>query len=157
VYALVLARNDRKLGPGLVPLNIDCDAQKAANAAASPSPPQPPNFNVPPSPCTLRLVNSSAGEARIEGDAKIESLAQALRPAVRQLIVDKTGLAGYYRLSMKFDMQASQRGPDTVQPSDSVLPSVFTAIREQLGLKLQAAHDEQETLVIDHIERPDPD
>ena len=156
VYELVLARNDGKLGPSLVPLNTDCDAQKAANAGALPSPPQAPNFDAPPPPCTLRLVNTRAGEARIEGDTTLESLTQLLRSATRRLVVDKTGLPGYYKVNVKFDMQASRFGPDAAPAGDNALPSVFTAVQEQLGLKLKAAHEEQDTLVIDRIDRPEP-
>jgi len=45
------------------------------------------------------------------------------------------------------------RGPDTAASADAA-PSVFTALQEQLGLKLEPSQAKRETLVIDHIERP---
>jgi uncharacterized protein (TIGR03435 family) len=74
-----------------------------------------------------------------------------LSALARQLVVDETGIEG------KFDVSASWR-PDTAaaDPNDP-RPSLFTAMKEQLGLKLEAQRRPVDVLVIDHIERPDPD
>jgi uncharacterized protein (TIGR03435 family) len=54
---------------------------------------------------------------------------------------------------MNFDLFGSRRGPEVVPPPDAA-PTVFTAVREQLGLKLDAARAELDTLIIDRLERP---
>ena len=176
VYDLVVARADGKLGSGLTPIDADCAAKvaadraaaEAANNAGTPPPPRPqmPDFSVPPPPCTLRTVGLALRDRQagrpadprrpgdlMEGEATIEILAQGLRLSTGRLVLDKTGLQGSYRIAMTFDAFASRRPPDVAAPADA-LPTVFTAIREQLGLELKSSKAELETLIIDHIERP---
>jgi uncharacterized protein (TIGR03435 family) len=79
--------------------------------------------------------------------ASIRDLAQALASVVHREVIDKTGLNGRGDLTLKWtDDQALDEG-------GSVL-SVFTAVQEQLGLKLVSSKGPVETLVIDHIEMP---
>ena len=73
---------------------------------------------------------------------------------VRQ-IVDKTGLTGLYDFTMTFALEAP--GPDAPPPVDPNAPSIFTAIQEQLGLKLESARGPVDVLVIDRSEKPTPD
>jgi uncharacterized protein (TIGR03435 family) len=70
--------------------------------------------------------------------------------------VDKTGLPGSYRVRMNFDMRPPRLGPDVTPPADTAdaIPSVFTAVREQLGLKLESSKTIRDTLIIDRLERP---
>jgi len=71
-----------------------------------------------------------------------------------RLVVDKTGLGGAYDLSLKWaPMQATAPGGASPSP-DADGPSLFTAIEEQLGLKLVPTKGPGQVLVIDHIERP---
>jgi uncharacterized protein (TIGR03435 family) len=58
--------------------------------------------------------------------------------------VDRTGISGTFDVELKW-------APD-LEPSD--LPSIFTAVQEQLGLRLQREEMSSEVVVIDHIERP---
>jgi uncharacterized protein (TIGR03435 family) len=150
VYDLVFARDDRKLGPGLTPTEIDCEAQLAAEqvaAAAQNRPLARPDRNGPPPRCKLRMVDD-----RFEGDTTMANLAMALRPFARRPIVDKTGLAGFYRVTMIFDPVALLRSPDSAVVSRA--PSIFTAIQEDLGLRLKPSRQAVAAIVIDHIERP---
>jgi uncharacterized protein (TIGR03435 family) len=156
VYDLVAARNDKRLGPSIKPSEADCIAKAAADRAASEAtgrPPVPPpgvfDRNAPPPPCSMRMDGD-----RMEGDATMTSLAMLLRPAVGRTIVDKTGLTGSYRVTLVFDRMAGLRGPQTGEPTPGAAPSVFTAVQEQLGLKLESARAMLETLVIDRFERP---
>jgi uncharacterized protein (TIGR03435 family) len=69
-----------------------------------------------------------------------------------RVVVDHTGLAGNYDYALNW-------APDTTsasgeEPSDTSLPTLFTAIREQLGLRLEPSTGPVNTLVIDHIEKP---
>ena len=157
VYDLVVARNDKKLGPSIKPSEADCIAKAAADratveATGKPLPPPPGVFdrNAPPPPCSMRMDGD-----RMEGDATMENLARLLRLAAGRLVIDKTSLAGSYRLLLNFDRMAGLRGPETdVSATPSAAPSVFTAVQEQLGLKLESSRATLETLVIDRFERP---
>ena len=68
-------------------------------------------------------------------------------------VVDKTGLTGAYNFSLEF---AFDQGVDAAATNDSgpARPTIFTALQEQLGLKLEPARGPVEMLVVDHIERP---
>lgn len=175
VYALVLARRDGRLGPGLTPIDADCDAQQAARLAAAEvarnanTPPpafERPDFKLPPPSCTMRSIDAfvrgrqgdgqSQLGALLEGEGTMDTLASALGFAVGG-VVNETGLRGSYRVKMNFDSRSGRAGPDIGAPSPDAAPSVFTALQEQLGLKLESARVSQETLVIDRLERPTED
>jgi len=65
-------------------------------------------------------------------------------PLGQQPVVDKTGIAGYYEIKLSFAPQDA---------TDSALPSIFTAVQEQMGLRLEPAKLPVEVLVIDHVEK----
>jgi uncharacterized protein (TIGR03435 family) len=105
----------------------------------------------------LRKQGSQLGDL-LEGDAPVAILAETLEKiALHRPVLDKTGLTGSYRVKLNFDLMATLRPPTAAPPPDSAAASVFTAIQEQLGLKLHPAHVLRDTVVIDHIERPTPD
>jgi uncharacterized protein (TIGR03435 family) len=54
---------------------------------------------------------------------------------------------------MTFDLFASRR-PSAVVPAPDAAPTVFTAVREQLGLRLESSRADRNTLIIDRLERP---
>jgi uncharacterized protein (TIGR03435 family) len=66
---------------------------------------------------------------------------------VGRTVVDKTGLIGNYDIDLKWT-------PDDQQGTPDAGPTFFTALEEQLGLKLEAAKGPVDTLVIDHVEKP---
>jgi uncharacterized protein (TIGR03435 family) len=72
---------------------------------------------------------------------------------LHRAVVDKTGLAAKYDFTLKWARDEVQASPGA-EASDDAGPSIFTAIQEQLGLKLQPAKGPVEVLVIDHIEQP---
>ena len=158
-YDLVLARRDGRLGPGIKPSEMDCVAKAAADRAAAeaarlantlPPPPAIPDMKAPPPICgPLRLTNG------IEGDTTMVNLARMLRGlgGVDRPVVDKTGLAGSYRIKTEFDLALGRNGPP-IAPSATALPTLFSALQEQLGLKLEASKTEREVLVIDRLEKP---
>jgi uncharacterized protein (TIGR03435 family) len=76
----------------------------------------------------------------------IASLVDTLSGLTGRTAIDKTGLTGKYDFTLKWK-------PDDGQ-ADAVAPSLFTALREQLGLKLEPGKGPVEIIVIDHIERP---
>jgi uncharacterized protein (TIGR03435 family) len=73
-------------------------------------------------------------------------------------VVDRTGLTGTYDVHLKWavDSPSAPGGPGTTPSSDATGPSIFTALQEQLGLKLESARGPVNVLVVDHIERPSP-
>lgn len=72
-------------------------------------------------------------------------------------VIDKTGLAGYYDFKLEWAPDEGVRGPDGKREigGDPIGPSLFTAIQEQLGLKLESAKGPVEVLVVDQAEKPD--
>jgi uncharacterized protein (TIGR03435 family) len=72
-----------------------------------------------------------------------------LNRSVDRPVVDRTGLDGRYALNLKFAGTDPRAGADG-------LPSLFTALREQLGLRLEPQSDSVDALVIDHVEPPTP-
>jgi len=95
------------------------------------------------------------GNGQLTGKAiLLSTLVDLLSNQLHRPVVDKTGLTGKY----DFDLHWT---PDSLSaaetaPSDASGPDIFTALQEQLGLKLNPAKGPVETLVIDHIEPPTP-
>jgi uncharacterized protein (TIGR03435 family) len=77
----------------------------------------------------------------------IDQLAMCLSDVLSRKVVDKTGLIANYDIDLKWTPDDQQEKPDAG-------PTLFTALEEQLGLKLEPAKGPGDTLVIDHIERP---
>ena len=93
-------------------------------------------------------------------------MAGALTPLVGRPVIDKTGLTGsYYDFTLRWTPDLgggipglSPGGPGTPQPpADPDAPNLFTALQEQLGLKLENARGPVEVVVIDRIEKPELD
>jgi uncharacterized protein (TIGR03435 family) len=90
---------------------------------------------------------------------------QQLSQQLGRTVLDQTGLKGIYDLTLKWTpdqstaaMNQSPPGagpaPDNAPPPDTSGPSIFTAVQEQLGLKLESTKGPVEILVIDHVEQP---
>jgi uncharacterized protein (TIGR03435 family) len=92
----------------------------------------------------------------------LDELATSLGGDLDRIVMNKTGIAGKFDFKMEFSADEttvglnSLRGPDgpVVQPDPSGGPSIFAAIREQLGLKLESAKGQRRFLVIDRAEKP---
>jgi uncharacterized protein (TIGR03435 family) len=97
----------------------------------------------------------------IGGGLPLSQFVTTLSQFVRRTVVDRTGLAGDFDVELKWtpdQMPAGPLKPGDVLPSiDPNGPSIFTAVQEQLGLKLESTKDAVNVLVIDHIEAPAPD
>jgi len=132
IYALVFARADHSFGPKLHASSTDC--QKEMSAAIARGGPPGPNS---PLLCGIR---SLPGHFQLNA-AAIPNFVRNLAPFAGRSIVDRTGLAGVYDADLTWN--DSEEGP-----------SLFTAMQEQLGLKLEAQRGPVEVLVIDSAERP---
>ena len=86
-------------------------------------------------------------------------LARALSPTVGRIVTDRTGLAGRFEVSLEFAPdQMPPPVPGSPMPAvDPNAPTIFTALQEQLGLKLEPTKGPVEVLVIDRAEQPTPD
>jgi uncharacterized protein (TIGR03435 family) len=77
-----------------------------------------------------------------------------------RIVIDETGLKGRFDFTLKWPpdltMGAVPRGPDSGVESDSSAPSLLTALREQLGLKLEMKKEPVDVIVIDSAELPTP-
>jgi len=157
IYALVLARPDGKLGPQLQPTKTDCSALSGARGRGGP-PPDPP----PPAPgggrpaCGVRMMPGQLAA----GGFPIGLLAQQLSQSAQRVVVDRTGLTGNYDFDLKWTPDQLPQGAPPGAPVPAIDPngpSLFTAVQEQLGLKLESTKGAVEVLVVDHVERPTPD
>lgn len=92
----------------------------------------------------------------------VASLAEDLTQMLGHPVTDKTGLTGVYDFKLRFAADDRLLPPGGAAPSerpalpsgDSNEPSLFDAIQEQLGLKLESGKSPVEIIVIDHVERP---
>jgi uncharacterized protein (TIGR03435 family) len=78
------------------------------------------------------------------------SLAKSLTGQTHRTVIDKTGLVGNFDLAMQW----SRDNDNDADTGTQLFPDLFTAIQEQLGLKLQPAKGLVETLVVDHAVMP---
>jgi len=157
VYALVLARSDGRLGPDLIRSSrTNCDAILAEVAAArepgGPPPPPPASGQAPP-----------CGGLNRNGMFSLDSttptrLANSLSAELNRRVFDRTGLTGLFNVHLTWTPDPMPSGPlpPDVPPIDPSGPSIFTAVQEQLGLKLESTTGPVDVLVIDRAERPTP-
>ena len=150
-YALVLARPGRSLGPGLRRAALDCLAITAAAEKRGVAPQLPqPEGNRPA--CGTRSMPGSMMGAGVS----MSDLARNLAGPANRMVVDKTGLPGSWDFDLTFALdQPLPNIPGLPPPPVDVVP-LFTALEEQLGLKLEPQTGPVEVLVIDHVERPTP-
>ena len=140
VYALVLARSDGTLGP-----QIRQSACVGKGTAPFPGPLDPKN--PPPLPCGAARSRPGTLFARWQ---TMEEATQMLSLMLGRKVVDRTGLTEKYDLNAEWTPAPGPPGPQSV----GVGPATFTAIEEQLGLKLESEQGSVDTLVIDRAERP---
>ncbi len=127
IYNLVVAKGGVKLQP--VPPPPD---------GGAPASPPPADVQAHGSPHGLEFVGSNASMRAITG---------ILSAMVEAPVLDKTGLTGSYNYTLQFGREWSANDPDG-------WPSIFTAVEEQMGLKLEAVHASVPNLVVDHITKP---
>jgi uncharacterized protein (TIGR03435 family) len=90
------------------------------------------------------------------GAMPVSVLAGAVQNAAGRAVVDRTGLTGRYDIDLEYASTRRTGGSDLVDPG-SAAPSIFTALQEQLGLKLESRKEQMYVLVIEHVEMPTPD
>jgi uncharacterized protein (TIGR03435 family) len=156
VYNLVMLKPGVP-GPALKPATTDCAAQAAARRGGPPpGPPQPPGPN-DPFPCGLMGM---PGMIRM-GGMPMSQITQMLTGQTGRMVFDRTNLTGNWDFSLRFAFE--QRGGAPPPPGvnlpapDPDAPSLYTALQEQLGMKLESAKSPVEVTVIDAVEHPTED
>ena len=95
----------------------------------------------------------------------VTNIVQSLSSLVGRVIVDKTGLTGLYDVKLQWTPDPAPAGiagafgpgpgsPEAAPPMDSNGPSIFTALQEQLGLKLDSAKGPVDVIVVDSVQKP---
>ncbi len=161
IYALILARSDGKLGPEMKKSETDCAAAFGAARGRGGAMP-PPGAGGPGGPggpggagmmnCGIRI-----GPGNIAfGGSPLSQFANNLGNFTGRVVVDKTGLTGNYDFNLTWtpDQQGNRPPGAPDLPVDPNGPSIFTAVQEQLGLKLDAQRGPVEVMVIDRAEKP---
>jgi uncharacterized protein (TIGR03435 family) len=181
ILALKVARTDGRLGPQLKPSAVDCAALGRGGpppggrgggsiADGRPGGPPPEGRGLPPLPPPGTPF--SLGERPVCGDrtgfgqmltggTPMSRLAtQILTQLTGRLVVDKTGLTGAYDIDLKWTPTPDQlpQGPPPpgfeLPPIDPNGPSLFTALQEQLGLRLDAERGPVQVLVVEKLIPP---
>ena len=151
-YTLVVT--SRALGPQLRRSEIDqaaCDARRAAIQRREAVPPIPPGSK--PVCGTGRTIPGTI--TTIGGS--MDALTSTLSPFVSRVVLDRTQLAGLYDFDLKWTPETSPQLPPDAPPLniDPNGPSLFTALREQLGLKLESTKGPVDVVVIDRVRASD--
>jgi uncharacterized protein (TIGR03435 family) len=150
IYNLVPARTDGRLGPKLTPSTHDCIAESAAARQAGGPPPRLTTDAEFLDSCGMRVGNGRL----ISGGFTIQALAQQLRGLSGRVVRDRTGLTGFYVIDFTYALPTSQPGGTAAAADPNEGVSVFTALQEQLGLKLEPDKMPIQHVVVDRIERP---
>ncbi len=147
IYSLVLAKPGVKGGPGLVEdMSGDC-AAASGEAAAAANPGSAPG-NAPMIPCGNVNLNPNIG--RVNGRrGRILQLVDRFSTVLGRPVVDKTGLTGLYNITLTWTPDVASPGGALPPGVDPMGPSLFTAVQEQLGLKLESGKGPVEVIVVD--------
>lgn len=155
VFLLTLARRDGRLGPALRRAGVACESIT-----------RPPG--VPPPPPWLDSLPRSLTQANMEARCPTMSypgwmagraitmaqLAARLKPYAGRPVIDRTNLAGEFAFELRYGPELPPILNGARVPSTSDGESLFTAVREQLGLALNAARAPLDVIVIDGAQRP---
>jgi len=135
VYVLTVARADGAFGPQLRRSEV-CSASPAKRAAGG---------------CGIQRRR---GYIEARGMTLDTILLHGLNANLDRVVINKTGLVGEFDLTLEWGAEPRPETGDPNARSEPLGPSIFTAMREQLGLTLAPARGAVEVLVIDSVERP---
>ena len=151
-YSLVPARADGKTAAQLRKSDANCGPATAPSA--------------PPAPGQLPSCGSMLGFGNLKArGSTMAALASTLSTFAGRIVVDRTGLAGGYDVDLNWTPDQIPRpaggGDQPVQVNGVTVdpngPSLFTALQEQLGLKLESTKGQVDVLVVAHAEKPAED
>lgn len=170
IYALVLARRDGALGPQIKRPSGECTMVMPAGVARAAGSGDanakgPAAFGAWPSPGRpgRRCGVGPDGDTIKAGSVTMATLITLLTPLLDRPAVDKTGLTGNFDFDLRYDGAATLvlpgRGRATavspdVPPDPTKGPSIFTALQEQLGIRLDSQRGSVDVLAIKSVELP---
>ncbi len=136
-------------------LVVDKDGPKLKVSTVQPLPPDAPLPQFDKLPANTKFAGRiTMGPGMFSGSAvPVRTLANQLAYAVNRTVTDKTGLTGKYDIDLKWTPE-ERLATVADNGSDDQPGSIFTAVREQLGLRLVSTRGPVETLVVDHVEKP---
>lgn len=161
IYALVVDRDDGRLGPQLRQVDVDCSAVQAQRGRS-----------VGPAPATdgavpLCSMQSSAGRLRASA-MPLGTFAASISALARRPVRDRTGLAGGFDVDLEWMASSraeatqaqgtqGQQGAPRAPAAAVDVAAFFAALQQQLGLRLEPDEESVDVLVIDRVEAPSPD
>ncbi len=158
IYALVVAKG----GPKLKEADPNAAPPSLPNGMKMPDGgPNATGMKIPEgAPRGNGMMMMRPGSITAQG-VPISSLVNILTMQLHRQVVDKTGLTGKYDIELKFGPEDGKVGMMQGDPSAEAGPvttdsgpSIFTALQEQLGLKLEPTKGPVDTIVVDHLEMP---
>jgi uncharacterized protein (TIGR03435 family) len=142
IYALTVAREGR-LGPSLRPSPVDCESFRSRRA-------MDPGLQLPLGsdgrPLCTADYDFTPDSRGFRTAGQISRLVTMLQGSLDRPLLDATGLTGSFEWTLLFDF--------TGTTADAQSTTAFTAVQEQLGLRLEARTAPYEVLVIDSVEMP---
>jgi uncharacterized protein (TIGR03435 family) len=154
IYALVRAKSGDRLGAGLTTSKEGSCVPATADFPLPPGPGKPPSCGFKE---RLRRDEKGAALIQLQGlGVPLSLLARSLGSALERHVADDTGLSGNFDLNLEYVPDGNRLAGliSNTQPLDTAGPSLFTALQEQLGLRLESRKGPVEVFVIDHAERP---
>lgn len=147
-YALVLARPGSKLGPGIHPSTKDCESVRA----------RPLDSITAQAECAGCSPQLGLARLNVSG-VRISFLASGLTRIFERPVVDKTSLSGTFDVELSWTPDPTMLPNGVPSPSSvpSGGPSIFTALEEQLGLKVVSDRAPVDVLVVDRLNQLKPD
>ena len=146
VFLLVPARRDGTLGRGIRPTTLDCEAlaekQKAGDKTVR--------------TCGTSGMKSGATTTFTGTGVTMAMVASMGQSAAGRPIIERTGLTGRFDVELEY-AGGMGRAAGPADAADSPAASIFTAMQEQLGLRLEPGKETMNVLVIEQVERPTPD
>jgi len=149
-YVIEPVRRDGTLGPQLHRSTVNCAAIRAARQRAGTPAPEP---QAKDGACGFRATGGRiAGGQIVAGGVPVAQLAPVLSQILQQIVVDETGISGDFFFELHWAPDQIPPGAAAAAAATQDGPSLFTAMQEQLGLKLRSTRGPVEVLVIDHVE-----
>lgn len=140
VYALTMAREDKQLGPGIRPSGPECLKHSAVF-------PSIPDRQLRPG-AAVPCGSAGTGGVFAGGGMQIRMVASMIQLAFGEEVVDRTGLTGSFDFYMTLPRGQNPDAQDAV--------SIFTAVQEQLGMKLQREIVPRDVFIVEAVSRPTP-
>jgi uncharacterized protein (TIGR03435 family) len=150
----LLVRPDGRPGPSLQPSELPCTSPPRTSFGPGRL---PPDGQRPA--CAPPVISVAPAGSIVGGDIVLENLTRALGGLLQRPIVDRTGLSGKFDVALAFawDSAIRQSPVPLEQPIDpGGPPNIFTALREQLGLRVESTRAPLDYHIVERAEMPTP-